>query len=133
MDYTVNTPLFCCLAMFNKITSLFKSNKPTPAQLYLAEHHIEYSEEHGFVVDGIELNATLGERLNFLSNRRLTKFDDLQALYAAAMIINERIDLEIATERYVARLGNSKENLLEFKRILKLLNDYYRQFIRDQK
>lgn len=119
--------------MFDKITSLFKSNKPTPAELYLAEHRIEYIEGTGFVVDGIHLNETLGERLTFLSNRRVNQFDDLAALYSAAMIMNERIDLEIATERYVARLGNNKENLLEFKRILKLLNDYYRQFIRDQK
>ncbi|ANF81692.1 hypothetical protein A3K93_05510 [Acinetobacter sp. NCu2D-2] len=119
--------------MFNKLTSLFKSSNTKLAEAYLAEHQIEFSEEYGFIVGGVRLNESLGERLEFLSNRRLKKFDDLAALYSAAMIINEKIDLEIASGRYFARLGNNKENLLEFKQIVKLLNDYYRQFIRDQK
>ncbi len=32
-----------------------------------------------------------------------------------------------------ARLGNNLENLTELKRMIKLLNDYYYQFIRDKK
>ncbi len=49
------------------------------------------------------------------------------------MIINEKIDLEIAQQRFNTMLGNTEENLLEFKAIVKKLNDYYRQFLRDQK
>ena len=49
------------------------------------------------------------------------------------MLINEKIDLEIANERFVARVGNNLENLTELKRMIKLLNDYYYQFIRDKK
>ena len=49
------------------------------------------------------------------------------------MLINEKIDLEIANERFVVRLGNNLENLTELKRMIKLLNDYYYQFIRDKK
>ena len=46
--------------------------------------------------------------------------------------MNEKIDLEIASGRYVARLGNTQENLLEFKEIIRKLNDYYREFKRDK-
>jgi hypothetical protein len=49
------------------------------------------------------------------------------------MLINEKIDLEIAHQRFNTTLGNSEENLLQFKMILKKLNDYYRNFLRDQK
>ena len=119
--------------MLNKITSLFKSNKPTLADLYLDEHQIKYTPEYGYSIEGVNLNETLSERLEYLSNRRLKSFDNLEALYSAAMIINEKIDLEIATGRYVTRLGNTHENLIEFKQIIKVLNDYYRTFIRDHK
>lgn len=53
--------------------------------------------------------------------------------FYSAMLINEKIDLEIANERFVVRLGNNLENLTELKRMIKLLNDYYYQFIRDKK
>ena len=121
------------MAMFDKISSLFKSNKPTAAQLYLEEQNIQYVEGTGYIVDGIQLNQELGARLEYLSNRRLKQFDDLKALYDTAMLINEKIDLEIAHQRFNATLGNTKENLLQFKMILKKLNDYYRNFLRDQK
>ena len=48
------------------------------------------------------------------------------------MIINEKIDLEIANQRFVARLGNTEENLLQLKQIIQKLNDYYRQFLREK-
>ena len=118
--------------MFNKIVNLFKSDKESPEQVFLRENHIEYDAEKGYIIDGVVINE-LSERLEYLSNRRMKKFDDLKDLYFAAMLINEKIDLEISTQRFVARLGNTEENLIEFKRIVKLLNDYYRQFIRDRK
>ncbi|KGT46156.1 hypothetical protein [Acinetobacter sp. HR7] len=119
--------------MFDKISALFKSNKPTPAQQFLQENNIQYAEDTGYVVDGIQLNQELGERLEYLSNRRMKTFDDLKELYSTAMIINEKIDLEIAHQRFNARLGNTEENLLQFKAIVKKLNDYYRNFLREKK
>ena len=118
--------------MFNKLVDLFKGAKESPEQLYLEQHHIQYDETQGYIIEGVVLN-TLSERMEYLSNRKMTNFDDLKQLYATAMIINEKIDLEIANQRFVARLGNTEENLLQFKRYVKLLNDYYRQFIRDRK
>jgi len=94
---------------------------------------IEYNDEKGFIIEGIVLNAIHAERLVYFSNRRISEFDDLNALFYSAMLINEKIDLEIANERFVARLGNNLENLTELKRMIKLLNDYYYQFIRDKK
>lgn len=120
-------------SMFDKISALFKSNKPSPAQLYLEENNIQYTEETGYIVDGINLNQELGERLEYLSNRRMKTFDDLKELYFTAMIINEKIDLEIANQRFNSRLGNTEENLLQFKVIVKKLNDYYRNFLREKK
>jgi hypothetical protein len=119
--------------MFDKISTLFKSNKPSPAQLYLEENNIQYTEETGYIVDGINLNQELGERLEYLSNRRMKTFDDLKELYFTAMIINEKTDLEIANQRFNSRLGNTEENLLQFKVIVKKLNDYYRNFLREKK
>ncbi|MEQ1369286.1 hypothetical protein ABLT80_09460 [Acinetobacter schindleri] len=119
--------------MFDKISALFKSNKPSPAQLYLEKNNIQYTEETGYIVDGINLNQELGERLEYLSNRRMKTFNDLKELYSTAMIINEKIDLEIANQRFNSRLGNTEENLLQFKAIVKKLNDYYRNFLREKK
>ena len=59
-------------------------------------------------------------------------FDDLKKLYFTAMIINEKIDLEIANQRFVVSLGNTEENLLQLKQIIQKLNDYYRQFLREK-
>ena len=118
--------------MFNKIASLFKSDKESPELLYLKEHQIEFDEERGYIIQGFVINE-LSERLEYFSNRRIKKFDDLKALYDAGMIINEKIDLEITSQRFVARLGNTEENLLELKEVVKLLNEYYRNFIRDKK
>ena len=120
-------------SMFDKISALFKSNKPSPAQLYLEENNIQYTEQTGYIVDGINLNQELGDRLEYLSNRRMKTFDDLKELYSTAMIINEKIDLEIANQRFNSRLGNTEENLLQFKVIVKKLNDYYRNFLREKK
>lgn len=118
--------------MLNKLSQLFKGSKESPEQLYLEEHHIQYDETQGYSIDGVVLN-TLSERMEYLSNRKLKDFNDLKQLYSVAMIINEKIDLEIANQRFVARLGNTEENLLQFKNYVKILNDYYRQFIRDRK
>ncbi|PUR01955.1 hypothetical protein DCL20_03510 [Acinetobacter schindleri] len=119
--------------MFDKISALFKSNKPSRPQLYLEENNIQYTEQTGYIVDGINLNQELGERLEYLSNRRMKTFNDLKELYSTAMIINEKIDLEIANQRFNSRLGNTEENLLQFKAIVKKLNDYYRNFLREKK
>ncbi|MNY91148.1 hypothetical protein D3C78_74970 [compost metagenome] len=121
------------LSMLSKLSQLFKLKKDALEQLFLQQHQIEYNDEKGFIVEGIVLNAIHAERLVYFSNRRISQFDDLNSLFYSAMLINEKIDLEIANERFVARLGNNLENLTELKRMIKLLNDYYYQFIRDKK
>ena len=123
--------------MLNKLAGLFtssrlfKSSKPSPEQLFFQENNIQFHQEQGYIVDGIVVNE-LSERLAYFSNRKLSHFDDLKKLYFTAMIINEKIDLEIANQRFVARLGNTEENLLQLKQIIKKLNDYYRQFLREK-
>lgn len=118
--------------MLNKLKNVFKSSKAKEEEAYLLEHAIQFDPEQGYIVDGVILNQELSERLEFYSNRRLKKFDDLQALYYAAMLINEKIDLEIASGRYVARLGNTEENLKQLKAIIQKLNDYYKAFKREK-
>lgn len=123
--------------MLNKLTGLFtssrlfKSSKPSAEQLFLEENNIQFTKEQGYIVDGIVLNEW-SERLSYFSNRKLTQCDDLKELYFTAMIINEKIDLEIASQRFVVRLGNTEENLLQLKQIIKKLNDYYRNFLREK-
>ena len=85
-----------------------------------------------FIVDGIVLNRELSERLEYFSNRKLNNFDDLKALFYKTILINEKIDLEIATNNYVQRLGNTEENLKQFKEIIRKLNDYYKAFKREK-
>ena len=125
------------MRMLNKIAGLFtssrlfKSSKPSPEQAFLEENNIQFNQEQGYIVDGIVVKD-LSERLSYFSNRKLTQFDDLKALYFTAMIINEKIDLEIASQRFVARLGNTEENLLQLKQIIQKLNDYYRNFLREK-
>ena len=118
--------------MFNKITALFKNNKNSAEQAFLQQHHIQIDAKNGFVVDGIVLNAELAERLEYFSNRKLNNFDDLQELFYKAILINEKIDLEIASGQYVARLGNTEENLKQFKEIIRKLNAYYKEFKREK-
>ena len=118
--------------MLSKLSQLFKLKKDAPEQLFLQQNQIEYDDEKGFIIEGVVLNAIHAERLVYFSNRRISQFDDLNALFYSAMLINEKIDLEIANERFVVRLGNNLENLTELKRMIKLLNDYYYQFIRDK-
>lgn len=117
--------------MLDKLKSLFKSQKESPEQIFLQEYNLQIDPEYGFIIDGQILNQ-LSERLVHFSNRKLSNFDDLEALYYKAILINEKIDLEIANQRYVARLGNTHENLLEFKAYIQILNDYYRQFKREK-
>lgn len=118
--------------MFDKVRQLFKT-KEDPRLQFMREHGIEWNEAQGYIVQGVVLNESLSERLEYFSNRRLNQFDDLKALYFAAMLINEKIDLEIATGQYVARLGNNQHNLQEFKAIVALLGEYYRQFLREKR
>lgn len=116
--------------MFKQFKNLFVSKEETLRQSFLKEHQLEFDEEKGFILADIILNEALGKRLEYLSNRRMKRFDDLEALYFAAMMINEKIDLEIATQRFALNLDNNEQNLREFQQIVKTLNDYYRQFIR---
>ena len=118
--------------MFDKITALFKSNKSGPEQVFLQENNIQIDAEQGFIVDGIVLNRELSERLEYFSNRKLNNFDDLKALFYKTILINEKIDLEIATNNYVQRLGNTEENLKQFKEIIRKLNAYYKEFKRER-
>ena len=123
--------------MLNKLAGLFtgsgllKSSKPSPEQLYLQENNIQFDPEQGYIVDGIVVNQ-LSERLAYFSNRKLNNFDDLKTLYFTAILINEKIDLEMATGRYIQRLGNNHENLQQFKSLIEKLNQYYREFKRDK-
>ena len=118
--------------MFSKLTGLFKNKANLEEIAYLEAQNIQWDAEQGYIVDGIVLNNVLAERLNYLSNRRMQQFDDLAQLYSIAMIINEKIDLEIVSQRFVARLGNTEENLLQLKQIIQKLNQYYRNFLREK-
>ena len=117
--------------MLNKLVELFKGNKESAEHVFLRENNIQIDAEKGYIVDGIVVNE-LSERLEYFSNRKLTNFDDLEALFYKAILINEKIDLEIASERYVARLGNTEENLKQLKTIIQKLNDYYKEFKREK-
>ncbi len=116
--------------MLNKLAQIF-TKKPSAEQVFMEQNRIEFNDQQGFIVDGFVLND-LSERLEYFSNRKLKKFDDLKDLYFKAMLINEKIDLEIANKRFVVRLGNTQENLLQLKAYIALLNDYYRQFKREK-
>lgn len=118
--------------MFDKVRQLFKS-KEDPRLAFMREHEMQWDETRGYIIQGIVLNESLAERLAYFSNRRLKNFDNLKDLYFAAMLINEKIDLEIATGHYVARLANTQENLLQFKGIVAVLGDYYREFLREKR
>lgn len=117
--------------MLNKLRGLFKTDKESAEQIYLRENHIQIDPELGFIVDGVVLNQWV-DRLEYFSNRKLKNFDDLKELYFKAILINEKIDLEIASQRFVTRLGNNEENLLALKSAILKLNHYYRMFLRDQ-
>ena len=116
--------------MLNKLAQIF-TKKPSAEQVFMEQNRIEFNDQQGFIVDGFVLND-LSERLEYFSNRKLKKFDDLKDLYFKAMLINEKIDLEIANNRFVVRLGNTEENLLQLKAYIALLNDYYRKFKREK-
>lgn len=115
--------------MLGKFSELFK-RKPSAEQLYMQEHQIEFDEEKGYIVAGVVLND-LSERLEYFSNRKVTDFNDLKTLFYRGMMIKEKIDLELASGRFIERLGNNSENLLQLKQLVNLMNDYYRQFKRD--
>lgn len=117
--------------MFNKIARLFKTTaKETEEQSYLREQNIHFDQDQGPIVDGIVL-SDLNNRLEYFSNRKL-KFSRFKKLFEISLQINEKIDLEIATGRYVERLGNNEQNLKELKKVIEKLNSYYKKFLRDR-
>ena len=118
--------------MFNKLKGWFDRSNPDAESLYMQEQNIYLDADKGYVVDGIVLNQELSERLDYFSNRKLNRFDNLEQLYLKSILINEKIDLEIATGNYLKRLNNNEENLKQFKHLNEKLNQYYRMFKRDK-
>lgn len=118
--------------MFKKITQLFQGSKETPEQIYLRENLLEFDSERGPIIKNVLINEKWSEHLEYFSNRKLQNFDNLQKLFLITPQINEKIDLEIATQRYVERLGNTQEKLLQLKAIIQILNQYYVLFLRDK-
>ncbi|ENV07886.1 hypothetical protein F966_03746 [Acinetobacter higginsii] len=115
--------------MLSQLNNLFKSSKETPEQLFLKEHALVFDTEQGAILNGVVLNG-LNVRLEYFSNRKLDRFDDLEKLFRIAPQINEKIDLELYSQCFVERLGNTEENLKELKHAIKVLNDYYVKFKR---
>lgn len=115
--------------MLSQFSNLFKSSKQTPEQLFLKEHALSFDAEQGPILNGVILND-LGFRLEYFSNRKLERFDDLEKLFRIAPQINEKIDLEIHSQCFVERLGNNEDNLKQLKQAIKVLNDYYVKFKR---
>lgn len=115
--------------MLSQLSNLFKSSKQTPEQLFLKEHALSFNAEQGPILNGVILND-LSFRLAYFSNRKLERFDDLEKLFRIAPQINEKIDLELHSQRFVERLGNNQENLKQLKQAIKVLNDYYVKFKR---
>lgn len=115
--------------MLSQFSNLFKSSKQTPEQLFLKEHALSFDADQGPILNGVVLND-LGFRLEYFSNRKLERFDDLEKLFRIAPQINEKIDLELHSQRFVERLENNEENLKQLKQAIKVLNDYYVKFKR---
>lgn len=115
--------------MLSQLSNLFKSSKQTPEQLFLKEHALSFDAEQGPILNGVVLKD-LSFRLEYFSNRKLERFDDLEKLFRIAPQINEKIDLELHSQRFVERLGNNQENLKQLKQAIKVLNDYYVKFKR---
>jgi len=118
--------------MFKKLTQLFQNSKETPEQIYLQENQLHFDFEHGPIIKDMVINEKWSEHLEYFSNRKLKNFNDLRKLFLITPQINEKIDLEIATQRYVERLGNTQEKLLELKAVIQVLNQYYVMFLRDK-
>ncbi|MCZ0696493.1 hypothetical protein OZZ14_02985 [Acinetobacter baumannii] len=118
--------------MFKKLTQLFQGSKETPEQIYLQENQLSFDSERGPVIKDVVINEKWSEHLKYFSNRKLQNFDNLPKLFQITPQINEKIDLEIATQRYVERLGNTQEKLLELKAIIQVLNQYYVMFLREK-
>jgi hypothetical protein len=118
--------------MFKKLTQLFQNSKETPVQSYLQENQLRFDPEHGPIIHDIVINEKWSEHLEYFSNRKLQNFNDLRKLFQITPQINEKIDLEIATQRYVERLDNTQEKLLNLKAVINVLNQYYVLFLRDK-
>ncbi|MCG9482261.1 hypothetical protein MCL30_10770 [Acinetobacter pittii] len=118
--------------MFKKLTQLFQGSKESPEQIYLQENQLRFDSEHGPMIKNVVINEKWSEHLEYFSNRKLQNFDNLPKLFQITPQINEKIDLEIATQRYVERLGNTEQKLLELKSVIQILNQYYVLFLRDK-
>lgn len=108
-----------------KDNAAFQGSKETPEQIYLQENQLKFDSERGPIINDVVINEKWSEHLEYFSNRKLQNFDNLQKLFQITPQINEKIDLEIATQRYVARLENNQEKLLQLKAIIQILNQYY--------
>ena len=117
--------------MLKNLKQLFSQKSKAIEKQFLFENGIQYDQKQGYIINGQIVNE-LSARLEYLSNRRMKSFNNLKELYLNAIIINEKIDLEIATQRFSINLGNTEENLLEFKQMVNKLNEYYRKFLRDK-
>ena len=118
------------MIMLGKISGLFKK-KPSAEQIYLEEHKIKIDPVLGFIIDGVVLKE-LTDKLVFFSNRKVSAFEDLENLFYRGILIKEKIDLELNTGSFTARVGNNEENLKQFRHYIVLLNDYYRLFVREK-
>ncbi|EOQ69425.1 hypothetical protein [Acinetobacter pittii] len=118
--------------MFKKLTQLFQGSKESPEQIYLQENQLRFDSEHGPMIKNVVINEKWSEHLEYFSNRKLQNFDNLPKLFQITPQINEKIDLEIAMQRYVERLGNTEQKLLELKSVIQILNQYYVLFLRDK-
>lgn len=118
--------------MLKKLSQLFQSKQPDPKEEFCRINALEFDTEKGIVFQKIELSK-YQENLTYLSNRRVSDFNDIAKVYDAAMIIQEKIDLELAAGRYVARLGHDEHTLRFLKAAVETLSLYYRQFVRDVK
>lgn len=117
--------------MLKKLGQWFQSTpKEDPEQQFCQQHGLVFDPEQGIVLHG-QVLSSMNESLHYLSNRRVNDVNQLQAVYEAGMIIHEKIDLELATGRFVTRLGHDAARLQEIKQAVRVLEQYYRQFKRD--
>lgn len=116
--------------MLKKLSQLFQSKpKEDPEQQFCEAHGLAFDPELGVSLNGLAL-SDMNESLHYLSNRRVEDINNLKAVYDAGMIIHEKIDLELASQRFVTRLGHTEERLKEIKHAVHILEQYYRQFKR---
>ena len=76
--------------MLNKLAQIF-TKKPSAEQVFMEQNRIEFNDEQGFMINGFVLND-LSERLEYFSNRKLKKFDDLKEQLFSEIRENTRND-----------------------------------------